>query len=192
MRPLAMTSLSATSLKRETDRQSHLPSDTELRRFSELMAAHRAPLFRFLLRQGAAPDQAEDCLQEAFMRAYRSLNSLRDWAAAKSWMYGITRNVFLNSVRREAVRARPLPPADPPELPTADERAEQNERARVLRGAISSLPPPRPEIVDLHYRQGLTLEEIAQKLGMPIGTVKTNLYRARAALRKELGALETC
>ncbi len=168
------------------------PSSKDQQRFSQIMVEHRIALFRFLLKQGANPAIAEDCLQEAFVRAYRSLHTLRDWNMAKSWLFGITRNVYLNEIRRQKVRSKPLPIPEPENEPQADQQLELDERRKTIVDAISKLSPPKPEIIDLHYRLGLTLDEIAKKLDVPVGTVKTNLFRARAALRKSLGGLEAC
>lgn len=167
-----------------------LPSKTDQLRFSQLAAQNRSALFRFLLSQGAAPDLAEDCMQEALVRAYRSLDTLRDWDAAKGWLFGIARNVFIDEARKRAVRSRPLneEAQDSPEL--ADEQMEKQERAAAIRKAIDKLGPPRGEIVELHYSRGLTMEEISRRLDIPVGTIKAHLHRARAALRKQLVALQ--
>ncbi len=166
------------------------PTTKEQQLFSQLMVKERSALLRFLMRQGANPALAEDCLQEALVRAYRSLHTLRDWNMARSWLFGISKNVYLNEIRRQKVRSRPLPEPSGEAEPPADEQLVQDERRKAVVEAIEKLKPPKPEIIDLHYRKGLTLEEIAKKLEVPIGTVKTNLFRARAALRRHLSGLE--
>lgn len=162
-----------------------VPSSVDERRFSQLVIDHRRALYRYLRRQGATPDVAEDCLQEALVRAFRSLDRLRDWDRARGWLFGIARYAFLDHTRRAAVRARPVESAAE-EPPAPDERFDRAERARRLRRAIERLGPPRAEVIDLHYGSGLTVGEIARALDLPPGTIKTHLFRARAELRRAL------
>jgi len=162
-----------------------VPSSVVERRFSQLVIDQRASLYRYLRRQGAAPDVAEDCLQEALVRAFRSLDTLRDWGKARGWIFGIARHVFLDHTRRSAVRARPVE-ATAEERPSPDEELDRADRARWLRRAITRLGSPRSDVIDLHYGSGLTVNEIARALDLPSGTVKTHLYRARAELRRAL------
>jgi RNA polymerase sigma-70 factor (ECF subfamily) len=161
------------------------PSRIDERRFSQLIIEQRGRLYEYLRRRGASPDVAEDCLQEALVRGFRSLDRLRDWDKARGWLYGIARHVFLDQTRRDAVRARPVePPTEGARAP--DEQLETADRVRRLRQAIDGLGPPRAEVVDLHYGSGLTVEEIAGALDLPPGTVKTHLFRARAELRRAI------
>ncbi|MBW2278800.1 MAG: RNA polymerase sigma factor [Deltaproteobacteria bacterium] len=162
-----------------------VPASVDERRFSQLVIDQRTRLFHYLRRQGATPDVAEDCLQEALVRAFRSLDRLRDWDKARGWLYGIARHVFLDHTRRTAVRARPVEPA-PDESPSPDEQLDRADQVRWLKRAVERLGPPRSEVIDLHYGSGLTVEEIARALDLPPGTVKTHLYRARAELRRSL------
>lgn len=165
--------------------ESPAPVSVDERRFSQLVIDQRQALYEYLRRQGAPADVAEDCLQEALVRAFRSLDSLRDWNRARGWLFGIARHVFLDCARRAAVRARPVEPAAVG-TPSPEERLDRAERVRRLRCAIAELGPPRSEVVDMHYGSGLTVEEIAGALDLPPGTVKTHLFRARAELRRAL------
>ena len=159
------------------------------RRFGQLALDHRRRLYEYLRRRGASPDVAEDCLQEALFRAFRSLGTLRDWDRAPGWLWGIARHVFLDRTRREAVRARPAEAA-PEGPPRPDEQLERADLARRVGLAIEELGPPRSEVVDLYYGSGLKVDEIAEALGMPPGTVKTHLFRAREELRRALAGDE--
>jgi len=163
----------------------NVPTTLDERRFSQLVIDQRTMLYRYLRRQGATPDVAEDCLQEALVRAYRSLDRLRDWDRARGWLLGIARHTFLDHTRRASVRSRPVE-STTEETPTPDDQLDRAEQARRLRLAIAELGPPRSEVIDLHYGSGLTVEEIAGALDLPPGTVKTHLHRARAALRRSL------
>lgn len=162
-------------------------SRLDQQRFSQLVLDTRHSLYGYLRRQGASPDVAEDLVQESLVRAYRALPTLRDWNKARGWLFGIARHVFLDETRRAAVRERLT--AGPSEAPIPlDEQAELAGQARLIRRAIAELKPPRPEVIDLYYGAGLTVEEIANALGIPAGTVKTHLFRARAELRGRLRA----
>ena len=185
-----LSALQAVAFGGKSGGEKRLPSKADQLRFSQLAAAHRNGLFRFLLSQGATPDLAEDCLQEALVRAFRSLDTLREWDHAKSWLFGITRNVFIDETRKRKVRMRPLPVDEADSPVTADEQYEQAERAQALKKAILELTPPKGQIIDLHYSKGLNLEEISAKLNMPLGKIKAHLHRARAALRKQLALME--
>jgi RNA polymerase sigma-70 factor (ECF subfamily) len=165
------------------------PSRGDELRFSQLVIDQRRALYEYLRRRGAAPDVAEDCLQEALVRAFRGLADLRDWDRARGWLFGIARHVFLDHARRAAVRARPVE-ALTDEPPTPDEQLVRADRVRLLRRAIEALGSPRSEVVDLRYGAGLTVEEIAGALDLPTGTVKTHLFRARAELRRALEGSE--
>jgi RNA polymerase sigma-70 factor (ECF subfamily) len=164
------------------------PSALDQRRFSQLVVDHRRRLYCYLVAQGASPDLAEDCVQEALVRGYRSLGSLRDWNRAAGWLFGIARHVYLDETRRAAVRERPVAIEQGGAPEPADEAVERAELALSLRRAVADLPPPRPEVIALRYSVGLSVDEIAVALELPVGTVKTHLFRARAALRKRLVA----
>jgi RNA polymerase sigma-70 factor (ECF subfamily) len=167
-----------------------LPSRLAQQRFSQLVVDHRQRLYCYLRSRGASPDLAEDCLQEALVRAFRSLDTLRDWDKASGWLYGIARHVYLDQTRRAAVRSRPVPDDRSSEPPALDEVVDRAALADRLRGAVADLGSPRAEVVELYYAGGLSVDEIGDALGLPAGTVKTHLYRARAELRRRLGPRE--
>jgi RNA polymerase sigma-70 factor (ECF subfamily) len=193
---------------REDTREVTVPrADASHRRrllFAGLVHEHRGALYGYLRRLGASPDAAEDCLQEALVRACGRLvgdpatggirapdslaPDLADPDRARAYLYGVARHVFLDETRRRAVRERPLP-EEPRDGPIDPERsAGERELLARLRSAVARLAPPRPEIVELHYGAGLGLAAIAGIVGIPEGTVKTHLHRAREELRRSLGA----
>ena len=122
------------------------------------------------------------------MRAYSAMDDLRDDANARGWLFGIARHVFLDDVRRNAVRRRLEPEAADSrastDAPDQEEHLERRRAVSALERAVEALAPPKPEIVQLHYGAGLSVQDIAEALSMPASTVKTHLRRARAALRK--------
>lgn len=165
------------------------PDHADRLRFSQLVLAHRGKLLGYLRGLGAAPDLAEDCLQEALVRAYRALPELASWSRGRAWLFGIARHVFLDELRRRKVRSRPLPPdGAAPVARDPEESLAASDRTHAVRRAVARLEPPQPELIELHYRAGLTMTEIGEVTGLPTGTVKTHLFRARARLRELLAA----
>jgi RNA polymerase sigma-70 factor (ECF subfamily) len=143
--------------------------------------------------------EAEDIAQEVFVRAFSHLRGFEGRARFSTWLYGITLNCVRSRWRQERRRATVRldgsdeddeggqdPPAD-----TAGpvEAAMQSERVEAVRSAIACLEPELREAVVLRDIQGLSYEEIAESLGVPLGTVKSRLFRARQALKDLLEPL---
>ncbi len=137
------------------------------------------------------PMTAEDIAQEVFLRAYRALPRFRGESSLYSWLYRITINLSLNHLRRQT--ALPLPeeeargaapsPHDPGAL------LEERERELLVRRAIASLPPHYRIAVILRDLEGLSYQEIADLLGIPIGTVKSRLNFGKRLLKEKLRPL---
>jgi RNA polymerase sigma-70 factor (ECF subfamily) len=139
------------------------------------------------------PQEAEDVAQEAFIQAYRALPTFRGDGAFGAWLGRIaTRMAYAKLKRPTELRADPtredgwlVDPADgidPQRLMLDGER-----RAEVQR-AIATLPEHQRHIVEMRFYGGMSLEEISSATGAPIGTVKSRLHRALAALRGRLGS----
>jgi RNA polymerase sigma-70 factor, ECF subfamily len=139
-----------------------------------LLAPHEAPL-RFLCRELLGNhDDAEDALQETFLRALRGLKSFRGEAQLKTWLTRIAIRVCLEQ-RRRPVQMLPLPPK------SASPEA-QTVHKLVLESALSELPPRRRAIFLLKEVEGWSLAEIAEATGTNAPLVKVELYRARKTL----------
>lgn len=129
---------------------------------------------------GSLPE-AEDVVQEAFLRAAAHWPSLRHYDVPEQWVRRVALRLAINQFRRARRRAAALvrlgpPPVTPPA--SAD--------ALALDGAMRTLPIRHRQVVVLHYLLGLSVEEIGRELGMPVGTVKSQLHRARQALARQL------
>jgi RNA polymerase sigma-70 factor (ECF subfamily) len=154
--------------------------------FRLLVQRYQRPLFAYLAgRLGSALD-AEEAAQESFVRAFLSLKKLRRPESFYAWLLGIAGRVMKEQyralLRREQVRAaeesrRASEPEDAPEYPVEE--------------AIAVLPESYRQVILLRYYEGLSCQEVVQRLGMPLGTVTKTLSRAYALLREELKARES-
>jgi RNA polymerase sigma-70 factor (ECF subfamily) len=153
-----------------------------------LLASVQEPLYRYLLSLVGARQPAEDVLQETFIRVYRKLGWLRDPALFRPWAYRIaTREAFRHMKRErrwaeqsrdeEALKALPAPPAREEFAPELSAR---------LRETVEGLSPASRAAVVLYYLHEMSLEETADVLGLPVGTVKSRLAYGLEALRRRL------
>ena len=145
-------------------------------------------LAQYILRN---PSAAEDITQEAFLRAYRALPRFRGEASVYAWLYRITVNLCLNYLRQQALR-----PATAAELfdasasaPDPSALVEGQERHRAVRNAIEALPPHYRIAVILRDLEGLSYQEIAELLAIPVGTVKSRLNYGKRLLQEQLRGL---
>ena len=155
--------------------------------FDALVRATSGDLYRYgywLCRDDAL---AQDLVQETYLRAWRSLDDLRDTGAAKSWLITILRREHARIYERR----RPETEAIDEEL--ADDRAAPPDTGgedSVVRAAIAALPPKYREPLVLQVLGGLSCEEIATELSLTAAAVMTQLFRARQKLKASLGGRE--
>ena len=153
------------------------------RAFAFLVKQHQSSLRNFLRRlTGNKQEQADDLAQETFIKAYKALHTFKGNAKFSSWLYRIAYNTFLNSQRGQTL-----------DTDTLDEHivyveSEENltDMERDLEKALLSLPVRAQAIFHLHYKKGLTLEEISTILDHPHGTIKSDLLRGREKLATQL------
>ncbi len=152
---------------------------------------YAAKLRAFLMRGGAAADDAEETAQEALMTVWRRAESFDPTrASAAAWLFTIARNRRIDLLRRGA---RPQPdPEDPlykPDPPKPAEAAlSEGRRDDAVRAAMASLSEEQLDVVRLSFFEGLAHAEIAERLDLPLGTVKSRLRLAFRHLRTRLGA----
>lgn len=156
---------------------------------ARLAAEHHASVYRAAYRLCGSAADAEDLTQQTFLIAQRSLDQLRNAAAARAWLSAILRSCFLKTVRRR----RPLTAADR-ELdltlvpgPIPEPSLVDSER---LQTALDSLSSEARLILHLFYFDDLPYREIATTLEVPVGTVMSRLSRAKEQLRRRLVELE--
>lgn len=154
--------------------------------FGELVTRYQRAVYNLAVRTLHDRTEAEDATQEAFMRAYRALGSFRPGAKFSTWIFTICYRACCDRLakRKRMSGDEPSDWADPAAGPAA--LAERDDEARRLRAAIDALPEKYRTVVTLYHLQGKQYEEIATVLNLPLGTVKTHLFRAKEQLRKAL------
>lgn len=180
------------------------PDATIRRRSFEAEAIpHLDAVYRFALRLAGSPSEAEDLVQETYLRAWRAWEQYTPGTRAKSWLFTICRNAYLRQRERdsrrdelvaEAARAEPESEVTGTELPVFAGRADYDPEGDFYRAlvddriiaAIDALPTDFREAVVLSDLQGLSYQEVADVLDVPLGTVKSRLFRGRKLLQKQL------
>ncbi|CEK18136.1 sigma-70 family RNA polymerase sigma factor [Chthonomonas calidirosea] len=168
------------------------------RAFDVLVRMHEKRVYNLAYRLCGNYDEAGDITVEAFLRVYQAINSFRGDANFSTWLYRIVTNVYLDRRKRQKNR-KTLSLEEYVELeesqvtrqiedpsPGPEELAEAQQRQELLQKAIESLPEYQRAMIVLYHVDGLSYEEIAEVLSLPIGTVKSRLNRARLALREKL------
>jgi RNA polymerase sigma-70 factor (ECF subfamily) len=167
--------------------------DGDMAAFETLYGRHKAPLYRYLLRQCGDADTADDLFQEAWTRVIRGREKYRPMGKFGAWLFRVARNCWIDRIRREG---RNLAVADPglaeaasdPGQSTPEQDAGAAQEAARLRVALDALSPEQREAFLLHQESGLTLAEIAGVVGVGHETIKSRLRYAVAHLRKRLAA----
>lgn len=162
--------------------------------FSELVRRHRQGVVNVVYRMCGKPELAEEAAQEAFIRAWRNLGHYNPRFAFRSWVYRMALNAALDALRgeRAASSLGALRPEEEPSGPESEEPEAalvQKERAELVRQAVLSLPPDCRAALILREYEGLSYQEMAEALDIPLGTVMSRLNYARSLVRQHLGKL---
>jgi RNA polymerase sigma-70 factor (ECF subfamily) len=169
--------------------------------FRELVKRFERPVYTLVLRMVQDPGTAEDLAQEVFVKAFRRLSTFDPQWKFSSWLFKIAHNTTIDHLRRGAPETVPL------ETDADDERgslaavladetsedpgaaAERRDLGRSLEKAIARLRPDYRQAVLMFYVHGASYQEICEVTGQPLGTVKTNLHRARKELAQTMTGL---
>ncbi len=144
-------------------------------------------LTRYFSRRHGVAEVVQDLVQETFLQLARGLKEGRQLQCARGYLFGIARHLSQAAWERKAREV-----VVPFETVTAmadssrEEAPPRDERADAARETIAALPPLQREILDLRFSQGLSYAEIAEALGIPLGTVRSRLHHAVAAVRERL------
>lgn len=161
------------------------------RAFGELVLMYQVFVFNLALRALGDANEAQDAAQEAFIRAWQAMPGFRGDSRFRTWLYRIVINLCYNrhpGLRRETAQMPFEPDEDLPIFsePGPERLIEAVERKKILQNAIDRLPSSYRLLVILRYQQDMAYEEIATVMNLPLGTVKTGLFRAKARLREVL------
>jgi RNA polymerase sigma-70 factor (ECF subfamily) len=157
----------------------------ETEAFRMLVERWQPRLLRHALRCVGNSDVARDITQETWMAIIRGLSRLDDPTRFRSWAYRIVANKARDWVRREQARRRAAASAPLGEAAVEPSEAKGDDVTRV-RAGIARLEPDQRLILSWFYLEGMPLRDIAEALTIPVGTVKSRLFHARAALRANL------
>lgn len=168
----------------------------DLEALGQLYDHHRLPVFRTALAITRDQDAAEDILQEVFLRLHRYVHRVDTSLPLSPWLYRITVNLSYTYVtRRNKWRVSIEDFVDQligPAKYCPEPEAERRDELRSMQKAIDVLPFSQRVVIVLYYLNDLSLQEISEILGVPVGTVKSRLHYGRESLRRELdGAAQT-
>ncbi|MBN9521908.1 sigma-70 family RNA polymerase sigma factor [bacterium] len=166
--------------------------------FGELVSRYQARLYSAAVRLVDSPDDAADVVQDAFLNAYQSLHAFKGDAEFFTWLYRIAFNGAISLKRKKrptgsldaAGGEHGFEPADPSDYVRTGHALERTEEDRLLHAALGRLSPEHREVLTMKDLDGLRYEEIAEVLGVPVGTVRSRLHRARLELRELLAPLD--
>ena len=163
--------------------------------FDLLVARYRRRLLRLVLRLLRDQAEAEDVVQETFLKAFRALPRFRGEAAFYTWLYRIALNGARNAILRRRQRSAPsgVVPAQltapVPEVGTPESMLLSKQVMQTIDAAMEALPLELRTAIVLREIEGLSYEEIAQIMECPLGTVRSRIFRAREAIARRLRPL---
>ena len=167
-----------------------LPTDEDLmagvrggdvRKLEPLFDRHHAALFRYSMRMTGNREWSEDLVQEIFFRVLKYRETYREGSTFTTWVFRIAHNTFVDQARKKKWEVQSEETVDLPVAPINE--LEQTQDLKLLRSALLKLPEPHREVLVLARFQQLPYEEIAELLGIEVGTVKTRVHRAIKQLR---------
>jgi RNA polymerase sigma-70 factor, ECF subfamily len=158
--------------------------------FATLVERYDRAVYHLAYRTVRDVEEARDATQEAFFKAFRSLRTFKPGAKFSTWIFAITYHACCDRLNRRKRYTNEELPERADAGPGPEQQAIALDEAARLRAAIDQLPEKYRTVITLYHLQGKQYEEIAQVLELPMGTVKTHLFRAKEQLRKLLGGAE--
>jgi RNA polymerase sigma-70 factor (ECF subfamily) len=162
--------------------------------YSDLLKIYREPLYLMLLKMTNDPVEADDLTIEAFSKAFRSLHQYSPTHAFSTWLFTIASNNCIDFIRKKRLETVSINKVykqsddDETEIqiassgPTPEEKVITEQRIKIMRQAVQLLKPRYRRLVEMRYFDELSYEEISEKMDLPLGTVKAQLFRARDLL----------
>lgn len=154
--------------------------ETPVNRLEAAYHEHGAALLAYLRRHFSVVGSADDLLQETFVQALRTLDRAAEVVSLRAWLFGIARNVAVTAARRRRDTVRLSETIAVREPEAADPRIDRMQQA------ITRLPEAQREALELRVRDDLSYDEIADVLGIPVGTVRSRLHNAMRMLKESL------
>ena len=161
--------------------------------FNELLGLHEKKMYAVCLRMCANQEDAQDCLQEAMLRIYRSISGFKGQSSFSTWIYRVAMNTCLDELRKkknkqaaslDSLLDTGWSPSD--DYDTPEHHAIEGERKKAIRTAISELPDDMRSAIVLRDIEGFSYEEISEMLGINVGTIKSRISRGREKLREKI------
>ena len=165
----------------------------DIEAFRELFETYAPRVKSYMMRQGADPNTAEELAQETLLTVWRKAGLYAGGkGSATTWIFAIARNLRIDRLRKELTWVAFPDGYDQQasEEATPDQRLEEEERRLRVRQALAGLPPDQHEVVLLSYIEGLSHSEIAQRLGLPLGTIKSRMRLAYLKIRNAVEDLK--
>jgi RNA polymerase sigma-70 factor (ECF subfamily) len=164
--------------------------------FREIVQRYQRPIYGLIVRMVRDPARAEELAQDAFVKAFRALHTYDMQRKFSAWLLTIAHHVAIDELRKGSLATEPLEATTDEDArvrefadttsPTPALVAERAELATALQQAIGRLRPEYREVVALRYERELDYDEIVEITGLPMGTVKSSLHRARKELAEHL------
>ena len=162
-----------------------------------IMKKYHDQVYNLLYRMVHTKDEVEDLTQEAFIKAFNSLQNFNEEFAFSTWLYKIATNNCIDYIRKRKLKTfsidKPISSKDGEysfEIPDStfvpDRSMIENQRSRVIQDAVNSLPEKYRTVILMRHTEDKDYQEIADELQLPLGTVKAHIFRAREILYKKL------
>lgn len=165
--------------------------------FEELVRRYQRPISAYVYRMVGDYDAALDLTQEVFIKVYGSLARYKPEYKFSTWIYKIAHNSAVDHLRRHSTREQSLMKdfeGEQREIsieshrPSPEQESEREERRAEIEAVVRQLPSSYRELIVLRHSHDMSYDEIAEVTGLPLGTVKNRLFRARDAMRQEFTA----
>lgn len=193
-KPLTRKGASESSL--EDDQLISDAKKGDQRAYKRIMEKYEKPLFFHVYKMVKDRNQVEDIVQEAFMKAFKNLESYNTNYAFSTWLYRITTNHTIDYLRKKKLKTtsihNPIKTKDGEmEIEISgdsktDRQVIRKERKQIINNAIQNLPEKYRVVIEMRHLQELSYQEISDELDLPLGTVKAHIFRAREMLYKAL------
>lgn len=165
--------------------------------FKEILKNHKESVYFLILKMVSSPEDAEDLTLEVFAKAYNNLDKYNPDFAFSTWLYRMASNHCIDFLRKKRLPTQQIDEqvndgesetsfaiVVKDDANTPEEEMIAQQKSELVRKAISKLPPKYREIIELRFYEELSYEEIADRLKVPVGTIKANINRAKTMFEK--------